>query len=180
MAATLLVLAACGDDSGSSASTGGAGTSVASSGGSGDTSGGASGSSDSGSGGGSNTTGAVTTEATTTTTINPTVPDSQAITSLVQTAVQMKFLAAALAKGQATPDAYQKVFADWDVYDGTIQKKNPQAWQTHDRRAHGDAERGDGQGRCRCERRCVRVRGGVERLPRLRLTTRSRRTTSGC
>ena len=22
------------------------------------------------------------------------------------------------------------MFADWDVYDGTIQKKNPQAWQT--------------------------------------------------
>ena len=129
MAALLLVLAACGDDSGSSASTGGTGTSVASSGGSGDTSGGASGSSDSGSGGGSNTTGAVTTEATTTTKPNPTVPDAQTNTSLVQTAVQMKFLAAALDAGQATPDAYQKVFAAWDVYDGTIQKKNPQAWQ---------------------------------------------------
>jgi hypothetical protein len=33
-------------------------------------------------------------------------------------------------EGPATPDAYQKVFTDWDVYDGTIQKKNPQAWQT--------------------------------------------------
>ena len=72
----------------------------------------------------------MTTEATTTTKPNPTVPDSQTNASLVQTAVQMKFLAASVEKGQATPDAFQKVFADWDVYDGTIQKKDPKAWQT--------------------------------------------------
>ena len=58
------------------------------------------------------------------------MPASQANSALVQTAVQMKFLAAAVAKGQATPDAFLKVFADWDVYDGTIQKNNPTAWQS--------------------------------------------------
>jgi hypothetical protein len=129
MAATLLVLAACGDDSGSSASTGGAGTSVASSGGSGDTAAARAAAQQwfgrrrehdrRGDDRGDDHH-----------TINPTVPDSQAVSSLFQTAVQMKFLAAALREGQATPDAYQKVFTDWDVYDGTIQKKNPQAWQT--------------------------------------------------
>src|SRR5262247_2219680 len=98
----VLMLGACGDDNGGSSSDtggGGAGTSAAS----GETTS-ASGSSG-GSGSGTTAGGASTTEATTTTTPNPVVSDSQTNTGLVQTAVQMKFLAATVEAGQATPDA---------------------------------------------------------------------------
>jgi hypothetical protein len=122
----LLVLVACGDDSGGSASTNGPGTSVAA----GDTSGSSARGSEPGGtdNGDSGTTGAPTTEGTTTTT-NPVVPDAQATSGLVNTSVQMKFLAATVAKGQATQQAWQGVFDAWNVYDGTIQKKDPASWQ---------------------------------------------------
>jgi len=120
LAATLISLVACGDDSGSGASTSG-GTSVGTSDGAGSTGG-----TGETSGSGAATTGGVTTS---TTPPNPTVPESEATAGLVQTSVQMKLLAAAVAKGEATPDAFQKVFDDWNVYDGTIQAGDPQAWQ---------------------------------------------------
>jgi hypothetical protein len=58
------------------------------------------------------------------------VPDSQAISGLVQTAVQVRFLAASVQAGQATDAAFQGVFDEWDVYDSTILKNDPAAWQT--------------------------------------------------
>lgn len=124
--ASLVLLAACGDDSGDSSSSGpGSGSTAAAN----DTTDGASGSGASGSGGSETTSGAPTTEGTTTTT-NPVVPDAQATSGLVQTAVQMRFLAASVQAGEATDAAFQGVFDGWDVYDGTIQKNDPAAWQT--------------------------------------------------
>ena len=126
--ATVSMLAACGDDSGSSSSSSPGGT------GSVTTEGGAGGGSAAVTSGSSNGTspvttgGAPTTEGTTTTS-NPVVPDAQATSGLVQTAVEMKFLAASVKKGQATDESFQGVFTAWDVYDGTIQKRNPTAWQ---------------------------------------------------
>ncbi len=122
---SLVLIAGCGDDSGSSSnSTGGAGATAAA----GETTGGASGSGATGSGGGDTTSGAPTTEATTTTT-NPIVPDAQATSGLVQTAVQMRFLAASVKAGEATDAAFQGVFDGWNVYDGTVQKNDPASWQ---------------------------------------------------
>ena len=120
---TLMLFAACGDDGDSSSSTGGATSTAAA----GEPTDGASGSAATDSGGGSDTTGEVpTTEATT----NAVVPDAQALSGLVQSAVQMRFLAASVGAGEATDAAFQGVFDGWDVYDGTIQKNDPAGWQT--------------------------------------------------
>ena len=115
-----LSIAACGDDGGSSSSTGGAGSTAAA----GDTTDAAT-----GSGGSDTTSGASTTEGATTP-ANPVVPDAQAISGLVQTAVQLRTLAASVQSGEATDAAFQGVFDEWDVYDGTIQKNDPPGWQT--------------------------------------------------
>jgi len=118
------MLGACGDDSGSSSSSTPSPTSAETTeGGTGAvTSGGTSGT-------GAVTTGGAPTTQGTTMTENPVVPDAQATSGLVQTAVEMKFLAASVNKGEATDASFQGVFKAWDVYDGTIQKKNPTAWQ---------------------------------------------------
>ncbi len=122
--AGLIAIAACGDDSESSSSPGGAGSTAAS----GETTQGGSGTGATGSGGTDTTSGAPTTEGTTTTT-NPVVPDGQATSALVQTALQMRFLAASVEAGEATDDAFQGVFDGWNVYDGTILRNDPTAWQ---------------------------------------------------
>ena len=120
---SLVLLGACGDDSGGA--TSGAGSTA----GAGDTTGGADGSGASGSGGSDTTSGAPTTEGTTTTT-NPVVPDGEAISGLLQTAVQLRFLSASVQAGEATDAAFQGVYDGWNVYDGTVQKNDPAAWQT--------------------------------------------------
>jgi hypothetical protein len=127
LASLLVVIAGCGDDGDqSSGSAGGAGSTAAA----GET---ADGSGATGSGGSDTTSGAPTTDGTTTdatTVTNAVVPDAQATSGLVQTAVQMRFLAASVQAGEATDAAFQGVLDSWDVYDGTIQKNDPAQWQT--------------------------------------------------
>jgi hypothetical protein len=57
-------------------------------------------------------------------------PDADATAGVVQTAVSMRALAAAVSSGEANDKAFKELFDAWNGYHETIKASDPADWQT--------------------------------------------------